>query len=217
MVMPRTRSATRSIFMEALPTVLAGEASIGFLDSYQTERVPHAEEVIALSMAFGKMALMFRAILPSPGWTPSRLSPSRRWNSQREKRPPLQRPRQPRPLDVEKLENLRQRRKIAIRIDMLEVDDKLCIRLEAEIAPADAHGVLHEASRPVCSQDERRVDHAALALVLIRHRDTDALIAGLDRESNLSSSCSIETAFRPMNTSTPSSRTFASKTISNSG
>ena len=41
-----------------IPAVLAGEASIKFIDTYQTERVPHAEEVIALSMAFGKMALM---------------------------------------------------------------------------------------------------------------------------------------------------------------
>ncbi len=41
-----------------LPAVLAGEAAIEFLDSYQTERVPHAEEVISLSMAFGKMVLM---------------------------------------------------------------------------------------------------------------------------------------------------------------
>ncbi len=41
-----------------IPAVLAGEASINFLDSYQTERVPHAEETILLSMAFGKMVLM---------------------------------------------------------------------------------------------------------------------------------------------------------------
>ncbi len=41
-----------------LPAVMSGEADIKFLDSYQSERVPHAEEVIALSMAFGKMALM---------------------------------------------------------------------------------------------------------------------------------------------------------------
>ena len=41
-----------------LPAVLAGKAPIEFLDSYQSERVPHAEEVIMLSMAFGKMALM---------------------------------------------------------------------------------------------------------------------------------------------------------------
>ena len=44
-----------------IPAVLSGEASISFLDSYQTERVPHAEEVIALSMAFGKMVLMMDA------------------------------------------------------------------------------------------------------------------------------------------------------------
>lgn len=41
-----------------IPAVLAGEANMDFLDSYQMERVPHAEEVISLSMAFGKMALM---------------------------------------------------------------------------------------------------------------------------------------------------------------
>ncbi len=41
-----------------IPAVFAGEADIDFLDSYQTERVPHAEETILLSMAFGKMVLM---------------------------------------------------------------------------------------------------------------------------------------------------------------
>ena len=38
--------------------VLAGEAPLEFLDSYQSERAPHAEETIALSMGFGKMVLM---------------------------------------------------------------------------------------------------------------------------------------------------------------
>ncbi len=41
-----------------IPTVLAGEAPLEFLDSYQSERAPHAEETIALSMGFGKMVLM---------------------------------------------------------------------------------------------------------------------------------------------------------------
>ena len=41
-----------------LPAVLAGEAPLEFLDTYQTERAPHAEEMIELSMAFGNMALM---------------------------------------------------------------------------------------------------------------------------------------------------------------
>ena len=41
-----------------LPAVIAGEAPIEFLESYQSERVPHAEETTELSMAFGKMALM---------------------------------------------------------------------------------------------------------------------------------------------------------------
>ena len=41
-----------------IPAVLAGEASLEFLDSYQTERAPHAEDIIELSMAFGRMALM---------------------------------------------------------------------------------------------------------------------------------------------------------------
>ena len=41
-----------------IPAVLRGAASLEFLDTYQSERVPHAEETIALSMAFGKMVLM---------------------------------------------------------------------------------------------------------------------------------------------------------------
>lgn len=41
-----------------LCAVLAGEAFLSFLDSYQSERAPHAEEVIELSSAFGRMALM---------------------------------------------------------------------------------------------------------------------------------------------------------------
>ncbi len=41
-----------------LPAVLAGEAPLEFLDTYQTERMRHAEEMIELSMAFGRMALM---------------------------------------------------------------------------------------------------------------------------------------------------------------
>ncbi len=41
-----------------IPAVLDGEASLEFLDSYQSERSPHAEETIALSMGFGQMVLM---------------------------------------------------------------------------------------------------------------------------------------------------------------
>ena len=41
-----------------LAAVFAGEAPLELLDTYQTERAPHAEETIRLSMAFGSMVLM---------------------------------------------------------------------------------------------------------------------------------------------------------------
>ena len=41
-----------------ISAVMAGEAALEFLDSYQAERAPHAEETIALSMGFGQMVLM---------------------------------------------------------------------------------------------------------------------------------------------------------------